>query len=120
MKMFKMLFVLFCLLAYTLVFTLPAKGQDFQPRRSLHPTHAAAGTTLPFKAIVEKDSPLFGDRQMTLKIGDVAAGQQVTVLDNYGATRVDRPVVLLVSHADTSGKEHTGYFYGTLRVRVPH
>jgi hypothetical protein len=96
MKVLKVLFVLFCLLAYAWTFSRPVK------------------------ALVERNSPLFANRQMTLKIADVPAGQQVTVLEKYTTNRSDRLLVLLVEYTDKSGKELTGWFYGTLHVSYPH
>jgi hypothetical protein len=69
MKVFKILFALFCLLAYAWVFSLPVQAQVFQP---LYASYQASGDVLnafPFNAVVEKTSPLFADRQMTLRIG---------------------------------------------------
>jgi anionic cell wall polymer biosynthesis LytR-Cps2A-Psr (LCP) family protein len=120
MKVLKIFFVLFCLLAYTWVFSLPAQGQVFQPLYASYATGAAGEDTRPFKALVERTSPLFADRQMTLKIADVPAGQQVTVLEKYTTNRSDRLLVLLVEYTDKSGKELMGWFYGTLHVSYPH
>ena len=120
MKMLKMLFVLFCLLAYAWVFSIPCRRRFFSPctlrtRRAQPPR-----TRYLSRRWSRRTSPLFADRQMTLKIADVPAGQQVTVLEKYTTNRSDRLLVLLVAYADKSGKEHTGWFYGTLRVRYPH
>jgi hypothetical protein len=120
MKVFKMLFVLFCLLAYVWAFCRPVNAQGFQPLYTSHQSNIAATDTLPFKAMVERTSPLFADRQMTLKIADVPAGQQVTVLERYTANRGDRLLVLLVSYTDKSGKELMGWFFGSLHVHYPH
>ncbi len=120
MRVLKVLFVLFCLLAYAWVFSRPVQAQVFQPLYASYPTSAAATETLPFKALVEKTSPLFADRQMTLKITDVPAGQQVTVLETYNTNRSDRLLILLVEYDDKDGKERMGWFYGTLRIRYPH
>lgn len=119
MKMFKLSFVLFCLLAYMWVFSLPANGQDFQPR-SVSFSTAASNTSLPFKAMVERNSPVYADRHMTVKIAEVKAGQQVTVLEISGASRNGRPFTLLVSYTDKDGAERAGWFYGTLHVHVPN
>ena len=118
MKTLKMLFVLFCLLAYAWVFSLSAQAQAFQPLYASHTTNAAPDT-IPFKALVERNSPLFADRQMTLKIADVPAGHQVTVLEKYH-TNQGKLVVLLVEYTDKSGKELMGWFCGTLHVNYPH
>ena len=120
MKVLKVLFVLFCLLAYAWTFSRPVQAQVFQPLYASHPTGAAAGDTRPFKALVERTSPLFADRQLTLKIADVPAGQQVTVLEKYTTNRSDRALVLLVEYTDKRGKELMGWFYGTLRISYPH
>ena len=119
MKMIKMLFVLFCLLAYMWAFSLPAKGQDFQPR-NVSLSSAAANTSLPFKARVERNSPVYADRHMTVKIAEVKAGEQVTVLEISGAACNGRPFTLLVSYTDKDGAERAGWFYGTLHVNVPN
>jgi len=118
MKTLKMLFVLVCLLATMWVFSLPAQGQDFQPRNVSHET-AATNTALPFKAMVERNSPVFADRQMTAKIAEVKAGEQVTVLEISGPARNGRPFTLLVAYADRNGVERAGWFYGTLHVHMP-
>jgi hypothetical protein len=120
MKMLKILFVLFCLLAYAWTFSRPVQSQGFQPLYASHPTGAAAEDMRPFKALVERTSPLFADRQMTLKIADVPAGQQVTVLETYNTNRSDRLLILLVAYADKDGRERTGWFCGTLHVHYPH
>ncbi|HEX9158348.1 MAG TPA: hypothetical protein VF827_10040 [Syntrophales bacterium] len=120
MKMLKILFVLFCLLAYAWTFSRPVQAQVFQPLYASHPTSAAGEDTRPIKALVERTSPLFADRQMTLKIADVPAGQQVTVLERYTTNRGDRVLILLVEYTDKSGKERMGWFCGTLRVHYPH
>jgi hypothetical protein len=118
MKMFKMLFVLVCLLATLWVFSLPAQGQDFQPRNVSQAT-AATNTSLPFKAMVERNSPVFADRHMTARIAEVKAGEQVTVLEISGPVPNGRPFTLLVAYTDKNGMERAGWFYGTLRVHVP-
>ena len=120
MKTLKMLFVLICLLAYMWVFSLPAQGQDFKPLFAPHPQNIAADTTLPIQALVERNSPLYADRQMTEKIKDVPAGHQVMVLRKYGTGNGDRPLILLVAYTDNQGKDHMGWFYGTMHVRLPH
>jgi hypothetical protein len=55
-----------------------------------------------------------------LKIADVPAGQQVTVLETYNTNRGDRLLILLVAYADKDGRERTGWFCGTLHVHYPH
>jgi hypothetical protein len=120
MKVLKVLFVLFCLMAYAWTFSRPVQAQVFQPLYASHQTGAVAEGTRPFKALVERTSPLFADRQMTLKIADVPAGQHVTVLESYSTNRSDRLLVLLVEYTDKNGKELMGWFYGTLNVRYPH
>ena len=119
MKMLKILFVLFCLLAYAWTFSQPVRAQVFQPLYASHQPGAAAEDTRPFKALVERTSPLFADRQMTLKIADVPAGQQVTVLETYNTNRSDR-LLLLVAYTGKDGKDRMGWFYGTLNVHYPH
>ena len=119
MKVFKVLFVLFCLLAYAWAFSRPAQAQVFQTLYASHTMNAAAENTVPFKALVERTSPLFADRQMTLKIADVPAGQQVTVLETYNTNRSDR-LLLLVAYTGKDGKDRMGWFYGTLNVHYPH
>jgi hypothetical protein len=118
MKMFKVLFVLICLVAYMWAFSLPAKGEDVRPLNVSHST-AGTNTSLPFKAMVEKTSPVYADRQMTLKIAEVKAGQLVTVLEISGPVTSGRPFSLLVAYTDHSGSERAGWFYGTLHARVP-
>ncbi len=120
MKVLKVLFVLFCLLAYAWAFSRPVQAQVFQTLYASYPTNSAAGDTLPFKALVERTSPLFADRQMTLKIADVPAGQQVMVLEKYITNQSDRLLILLVTYAGKDGKERTGWFCGTLHVHYPH
>jgi hypothetical protein len=120
MKVLKVMFVLFCLLAYAWAFSRPVQAQVLQPLSASYPTNAAAGNSSPFRALVERTSPLFANRQMTLKIADVPAGQQVTVLEKYTTNRSDRLLILLVAYADKDGRERTGWFYGTLHVSYPH
>ena len=120
MKVFKILFVLICLLAYAWVFSLPAQAQAFQPLYARHQASGDALNAYPFNVVVERISPLFADRQMTLKIADVPAGQQVTVLEKYTTNRSDQVLILLVEYTDKSGKELMGWFYGTLRISYPH
>ena len=120
MKVFKILFVLICLLAYAWVFSLPAQAQAFQPLYARHQASGDALNAYPFNVVVERTSPLFADRQMTLKIADVPAGQQVTVLEKYTTNRSDRLLVLLVEYADKDGRERMGWFCGTLHVKYPH
>lgn len=120
MNVLKVLFVLFCLLAYAWAFSRPVQAQVFQTLYASYPTGAAAADTLPFKALVERTSPLFADRQMTLKINDVPAGQLVTVLETYNTNRSDRVLILLVEYADKDGRERMGWFYGTLKIHYPN
>ena len=120
MKLFKMSFVLVCLLAYAWAFCGPAKGEEIQPRYQSQPANAAVTETLPFKAVLERVSPLYADRQMTLKIAEIPAGYNVVVLEKYNAKRGNGLVVLRVAYADGKGKEYTGWVYGTLHVNVPN
>jgi len=121
MRVVKILFVLFCLLAYAWAFSRsPVQAQAFQPLYASQTTNAAPTDTIPFKALVERNSPLFADRQMTLKIADVPAGHHVAVLEKYSTNRIDLLLVLLVEHTDKSGKELIGWFCGTLHVNYPH
>jgi hypothetical protein len=120
MKVLKVLFVLFCLLAYAWAFSRPVQAQVFQTLYASYPMNSAAGDMLPFKALVERTSPLYADRQMTVKIADVPAGQQVTVLEKYTTNRSDRLLILLVEYADKDGKERAGWFCGTMHVHYPH
>ncbi len=120
MRVFKLLFIAFCLLAYAWAFSRPLHAQAVQPVSVYFQNSAAVTDTLPFKALVERASPLFGDRQMTLKIADIPAGQQVTVLEKTGMNRGNQLVVLLVSYAGKDGKEMNGWLYGTLHVHLPH
>jgi len=118
MKMFKMFFVLLCLLAYAWAFSLPAKGQDFQPR-NISASTAATHASLPLKAVVERNGPVFADRQMTARIAEVKAGRQVTILEIGGPVRSNRPFTLLIAYTDGNGAERAGWFYGTLHVHIP-
>ncbi|OPY05672.1 MAG: hypothetical protein A4E67_01827 [Syntrophaceae bacterium PtaB.Bin038] len=118
MKLFKLLFVLICILATMWVFSLPAQGQDFQPRK-VSDASAAMNTSLPFRAVVERNAPVFADRQVTEKIAEVKAGRQVTVLEISGPSRNGRPFTLLVAYTDKDGSERAGWFYGTLHVHAP-
>ncbi len=74
MKLAKMSFILVCLFAYAWTFCGPARGQEFQQRYVSQPVNAAAVDSLPFKAVLERVSPLYADRQMTLKIAEIPAG----------------------------------------------
>jgi hypothetical protein len=120
MKAFKILYVLFCLLAFMWAFSRPMPAQAVQPASVISQKQAAVTDTLPFKALIERASPLFVDRQMTIKIADIPAGQQVTVLEKSDLDRGNRLVVLLVTYADKDGKEKHGWVYGTLHVHFPH
>lgn len=120
MKLFKMSFILVCLVAYAWAFCGPAKGEEFKPRYNSRTIPAAAAETLPFKAVLEKTSPLYADRQMTVKIAEIPAGYSVVVLEKYDARRGYGLVDLRVAYADGKGKEYTGWVYGTLQVNVPN
>jgi hypothetical protein len=119
MRVYKVLFVLVCLLAFALAFSMPIPVQAGKPASVFLQNSAAVTDALPFKALVERACPLFVDRQMTLKIADVPAGQQVTVLEKTDMNRGDGLVVLLVSYAGRNGKEMNGWLYGTLHVHLP-
>lgn len=119
MKLLKLSFVLVCLLAYAWAFSTPAKGETFQPRYVSQPANAAVTETLPFKAVLERMSPLYADRQMTLKIAEIPAGYNVVVLEKHDMKRGNGLVSLRVACADGKGKEYTGWVYGTLHVVVP-
>jgi hypothetical protein len=116
MKMLKMLFVLFCLLAYTWVFSLPAQGQAFQILQA----GGDATNVFPFNAVVEKTSPLFADRQMILKIAEIPPGDQITVFEKHVIDPGKGILTLLVIYTDKSGKERAGWLAGTLHVNYPH
>jgi len=120
MKMLKILFVLFCLLAYAWAFSRPVQAQVFQTLYASYPTNSAAGDTLPFKALVERTSPLFADRQMTLKIAEIPRGDHVTVLEKYDINPGKGLCTLRVVYTDKSGKESAGWLSGTLHVHYPH
>jgi hypothetical protein len=116
MKMLKMLFVLFCLLSYAWVFSLPAQGQVFQPLQA----GGDSTNALPFNAVVEKTSPLFADRQMIIKIAEIPPGDQVTVHEKHVIDPDKGILTLLVTYIDRSGKERLGWLSGTLHVNYPH
>ena len=119
MKLFKVSFILVCLLAYAWVFCGPAKAQEFKPRYISHTMPASSAETLPFKAVLERMSPLCADRQMTIKIAEIPAGHSIVVLEKYDAQRGNGLVDLRVAYADGKGKEYTGWVSGTLHVNVP-
>jgi len=73
----------------------------------------------PFSAVVEKTSPLFADRQMTLKIAEIPPGDQVTVLEKFDVNPAKGLFTLLVTYTDKSGKERAGWLCGTLHVNYP-
>ena len=120
MKMLKMLFVLFCLLSYAWVFSLPAQAQVFQPLSASYRASGDALNAFPFNAVVEKVSPLFADRQMTQKIAEIPRGDQVTVHEKYDINPAKGLFALLVTYTDKSGKERLGWLSGTLHVNYPH
>jgi hypothetical protein len=120
MRVYKVLFVLICLLSFALAFSMPIPVQAGKPASVFLQNSAAVTDTLPFKALIERASPLFVDRQMTLKIADIPAGQHVTVLEKTDMNRGNGLVVLLVSYAGKNGKEMNGWLYGTLYVHLPH
>jgi hypothetical protein len=120
MKMLKMLFVLFCLLAYAWVFSLPAQAQVFQPMYASYQASGDALNAFPFNAVVEKTSPLFADRQMTLKIAEIPPGDQITVHEKYNVNRDKGLFIMLVTYTDRSGKERAGWLSGTLHAHYPN
>ncbi len=113
MKVAKVSFVLICLLAYTWVFCMPAQGQEYRPQAG------SSAAVHPFKVMLERNSPLYADRQMTSAIAEIPAGYNVVVLEKYDLQSSQRTVVLRVAYADGKGKEYTGWVYGTLNVHVP-
>ena len=119
MRVFKILFVLCCLLAYAWVFSLPAQAQAFQPQYARHQASGDALNAFPFNAVVEKVSPLFADRQMTQKIAEIPRGDQVTVHEKYDINPAKGLFALLVTYTDKSGKERLGWLSGTLHVNYP-
>src|SRR5512138_349644 len=120
MRIFKILFVLFCLLAYAWVFSLPAQAQAFQPQYARHQASGDALNAYPFNAVVERISPLFADRQMTLKIAEIPAGDQITVLEKFDVNPAKGLFLMLVTYIDKSGKELAGWLCGTLQVNYPN
>jgi len=119
MKVLKVLFVLFCLLAYAWAFSQPIHAQSVQPVLSSFQVSAAAVGSLPFKMLTERSCPLFADRLLNSRIAEVSAGDQVTVLEKYDMQQGSRLVVLRVVYVDKKGKELTGWVYGTLHVHYP-
>lgn len=120
MKVFKIMFVLFCLLAYAWVFSLPAQAQAFQAQYARHQASGDALNAYPFNVVVERISPLFADRQMTLKIAEIPAGDRITVHEKYDMNRDNGLFLMLVTHIDKSGKERAGWLCGTLHVNYPN
>jgi hypothetical protein len=120
MKVIKVLFVLFCLLAFAWTFSRPIHAQTIQLASISSQNPAAVTNTLPFKLFVERICPLFADRLMTSKIADIPAGHPVTVLKKIELNPDKRLVVLLVSYTDRDGKEKCGWVSGTLHVHMPH
>ena len=116
MRAFKILFVLFCLLAYAWAFSLPAQAQASQPLQA----SGDAMNAFPFIAVVEKTSPLFADRQMTLKIAEIPPGDRITVHEKYDVNRDKGLFLMLVTYIDKSGKERAGWLCGTLQVNYPN
>jgi hypothetical protein len=120
MRVVKILFVLFCLLAYAWVFSRsPVQAQAFQP---LYASYQSSGDSLnafPFNAVVEKASPLFADRQMMLKIANIPPGDQVTVHEKHDINPAKGLFALLVTYTDKKGMERAGWLSGTLHVYYP-
>ncbi len=120
MKALKILFVLFCLLAYAWAFSQPIHAQSAQPVSASSQISAAPVGSLPFKMMIERNCPLYADKQMTLKITEIPAGYNVVTLEKYDLQNSQGTVVLRVAYADGKGKEYTGWVCGTLHVMVPH
>ncbi len=120
MKALKILFVLFCLLAYAWAFSQPIHAQSVQPVSASSQISAAPVGSLPFKMLIERNCPLYADRQMTLKIAEIPAGYNVVTLEKYDVQSSQGTVVLRVAYADGKGKDYKGWVYGTLHVKVAH
>jgi hypothetical protein len=120
MKALKILFVLFCLLAYAWAFSQPIHAQSVQLASASSQITAATVGSLPFKMLIERSCPLYADRQMTLKIAEIPAGYNVVALEKYDLQHSQGIAVLRVAYADGRGKEYTGWVYGTLHVKVSH
>jgi hypothetical protein len=119
MKALKVLFVLFCLLAFAWVFSLPIHAQSVQPVSTSSQISAAAVGSLPFKMLIERSCPLFADRLLNSRIADIRTGDHVLVLEKYDMQQGNGLVVLRVVYVDKKGKEFTGWVYGTLHVHHP-
>ncbi len=120
MKALKILFVLFCLLAYAWAFSQPIHAQSAQPVSASSQISASPVGSLPFKMMIERNCPLYADKQMTLKIAEIPAGYNVVTLERYDVQRSQGTVVLRVAYADGNGIRYTGWVSGTLNVKVPH
>ncbi len=120
MKALKILFVLFCLLAYAWAFSQPIHAQSVQPVWASSQISASPVGSLPFKMLIERNCPLYADRQMTLKIAEIPAGYNVVTLEKYDLQGSQGTVVLRVAYADGKGTQYTGWVSGTLNVKVPH
>ncbi len=118
MKMFKLIFILLCLLAYVVAFWKPVNAQAAQPA-SVSIQSMAAVDSLPFRMLLEKACPLYAQRDMASVIATIPAGKQVVALEKYDMGRGDGLVVVRVQYVDMHGTEHTGWVYGTLHVTFP-
>jgi hypothetical protein len=119
MKALKLLFVLFCLLAFAWAFSQPIHAQSVQPVSTSAQISAAAVGSLPFKMLIERSCPLYADRLLNSRIADIPSGDQVMVLEKYEMHSGSGLAVLRVIYVDKKGKESIGWVYGTLHVRYP-
>jgi hypothetical protein len=119
MKALKVLFVLFCLLAYAWAFSQPSHAQSVQPVSTSSQISAAAVGSLPFKLLIERTCPLYADRLLNSRLAEIPTGDQVLVLEKYEMHSGSGLSVLRVIYVDKKGKELTGWVYGTLHVHYP-
>jgi hypothetical protein len=119
MKLLKLLFVLFCLLAFAWAFSQPIHAQSVQPVSTSSQISAAAVGSLPFRMLIERSCPLYADRLLNSRIADIPAGDQVMVLEKYEMHSGSGLAVLRVIYVNKKGKEFTGWVYGTLHVHHP-
>lgn len=119
MKALKLLFVLFCLLAFALAFSQPIHAQSVQPVSTSSQISAAAVASPPFKLLIERTCPLYADKLLTSRLAEIPTGDQVMVLEKYDMQQGSKLVVLRVVYVDKTGKEFTGWLCGTLHVHYP-